>query len=411
MSYRKLVTVSYVDATAHPPKKWSDVKLTEEEKNPDRDGVNLSVVDSHKNLELRAQLIHLGRVADFALSMVNVEDAMGRPEVLKIFLAPEFLFIPTAVKSPAKYASYSREDRDVIRKFLEEMFNTKAFKHWILVPGTTVWYHKLPKPVTIEIDTSEKTEKTFKYTYLNTAYMVNGGEKTSTAMTKRFASRVDGIGHSLPQDLLSKEEQSKIYETFSDYVLKKGGRSLATEICLDHGSKAVLKHSVIKAVESKENSVDFHLVCAAGMDLNPGNVVAKKGGYVFRVDGNPTKPKGAGDKHTPTDPRELRGKIFTELHRVQEQGWEEDFSLDEMVERVYQELKKLSEERRLTPEETKKKKAARTTSDWIKEFGRPTKLSGELSMSRLSLSEDLHGRNGGETPNTFLAISAIQSLT
>jgi hypothetical protein len=203
----------------------------------------------------------------------------GGPNVLKIFVAPEFYFRPHAEDSTAPGEKrYTEADGFSMLTSLLQTLSDPIFNHWVFIPGTLI--------STAQIAT--------KYFTTNTGVIIEGGTTNHIGVIKHNTSEVDGVqkGYQGDEaDNYSLFEYKAYLNEKTDLFLLVHNKTFGLEICRDHSvDLAVLKHAVVNNKDRVENraiaqGLDFHILVSLGSHLNPTGVAARQNGYIFQFDG------------------------------------------------------------------------------------------------------------------------------
>jgi len=244
-------------------------------------------VDDNTPADARARLRRLAAVVDRAATTLvektQYQKALrDKPDTLKIFMAPEFYFRPPLKANPTEYINetYSYDDAVKIFEELNVMFRHADFKDWLIIPGTVMWNWKDDQAPQGRL-------------YRNSALYIRGNKEEGLRLVeKAVPSRIDGVPN--PFDDPAKLYDPHFQEVFEHWHLRKDrvfeidGIWCGLEVCLDHGSRRVLK-TVLSNWSTYESApcpdLCFHLLPAGGMPLVPRSIAAKENGYILRNDG------------------------------------------------------------------------------------------------------------------------------
>ncbi|MEL6534522.1 MAG: hypothetical protein AAFQ98_03880 [Bacteroidota bacterium] len=399
MPYKKFVVIGYNELTSSLPKALNPTLTSHDTERKDQ-VINYTWLDKLEDAELRAQALHMCRVITYAFDLLKSKKETQRRDVLKLFVAPEFLF-NRIEKGKAPFNSYTRLEKDHLFIVLTQLLNTKALADWVIVPGTAIWRFKLPVPIT-------KPELK-EYAGMNTGAIISGGEGVLRTCTKKFASDADGIQGYWPQELLSKHDKRQIYEDWDELVLQKKGFDFGLEICRDHSfSFMVLKNltkSTLKEYRKHTSSLklDFHILSACSMGLNAPAVAAIPKGYVVRIDGA------------------LEAKPRMEVHQVKSQSLE-DAQLYRQEEEWYEKkrierqktntkkLKKEEEERRYVRMRTYRPEYYSEDVKWGTTLGGAATLATEALPKELHMREPTHSKAESGLRSAVFNISGLLDL-
>ncbi|AKJ02644.1 hypothetical protein ATI61_11733 [Archangium gephyra] len=254
------------------------------------------------------------------------------PATLKVFMAPEFYFRP---KAGGAARSYTETTRHLVVAILRRVFAQKSLMGWIFVPGTIVWNLKgqtFLDDLKLDANSTKPLNNISKQDIVINTAMVGIGGHGMTSYDKLHYSEADNID-SKYRALLNKEKKTQkdgnatIFDLnviepqrplFSEYfelmrkrnkdqcVLGVGdNRWFGIEVCLDHELR-VLKSAYAEFTQTWPNNpprLDFQLLTACGMRIQPHNVTVGEGHFILRNDGISCLPF---DWKTPYDPSEIQ---------------------------------------------------------------------------------------------------------
>ncbi len=236
-----------------------------------------------------------------ALSGSEVEES---PSTLKIFMAPEFYLRPS---SAAKSRSYSEEDKKIILQVLGQMFKDEVFEHWVFVLGTIIW-NKTGKSLLEDAEVKMSHVMDFPIVYNTAIVVANRRVKTVDKLNYADVDQIDAkyrANVANPELIKAIKEPSGIVtaakkETLELYFLvakannwsraffRVGQLYFGIEICADHdmGVLAEAYADWLKTMPPDEApKLDFQLLTACGMSINPERLLVGRGRYVLRMDG------------------------------------------------------------------------------------------------------------------------------
>jgi hypothetical protein len=242
--------------------------------------------------DARIRLLRLAAVVDRAARHLAANPHIAAEQnTLKVFMAPEFYFRPSAGYSiDYEHDTYPHWDAYWIMEQLTGMFKDPDFHDWLIVPGT----------IMLNLKEAESDPRI----YNNIVMAVKGGDPSTVGWViscpKAVPSRIDGV-----PDPYVDEEATFLKDAYEDFNYRKlhifgvsgksGGLGVpcGIEVCLDHA----LDPSVLKKTLSEwdregmgRDSLSLHLLTAGGMRLKPGSVAARERGYFLRNDGLTTAP-------------------------------------------------------------------------------------------------------------------------
>jgi len=280
MAYSKFAMVAYGAKTSvnNAQPVWETV--AENLRRYDKGLVDRSFIGVIRNEDLRTRLMKLALIVELALQEVDKIPEVKKRNVLKVFVAPEFLLRPK-VEDDDRIAQYTNTEKDRAITALRFMFSDIAFAHWVFVPGSIIWGYRNPLG---QLQGS-----------LNTGMIIAGGETRYITYTKRNASVYDGIQDERykPQNV---GEALRVFEADEDLYLDKAGLKIGMEICKDHGwGLSVLKHAVNRLRDiDNQFELGIHVLTAAGQGQRNLSTTAKTGGYLLRNDGGGTYDNRTG---------------------------------------------------------------------------------------------------------------------
>lgn len=197
------------------------------------------------------------------------------PGVLPVFMAPEFFF---------KWRDGLPYDRAALFNNLDYLAGISAAFPQVLWIAGTVWWHEPRKDGLALVH--------------NTALIYQNGHLLHSWQKQRL-SQIDGLRHGPEiwdrRDLEAARILEETQDPFFDAAVPGGGTlTCGIEICLDHltlnGHPAA--NGVLRTVYQRDHpdrdqgaGVDLHLLSAAGMQIQPHNIVARSGGVMLRCDG------------------------------------------------------------------------------------------------------------------------------
>jgi hypothetical protein len=239
---------------------------------------NRTWIDSIQSVDGRIRVLKTLKILDAARRWAD-DHYYGEPNVLKIFVAPEFYFRPNTEDPTAPGEKrYTENDGFSILMSLLQTLSDPIFNHWVIIPGTLI--------STAQISTKHFTT--------NTGIIVEGGTTNHIGVIKHNTSKVDGVKKDYQGD--NPDNFSLFdYETYlnenTDLFLSVHNKTFGIEICRDHSvDLAVLKHAVVANKDRTGNEaitqgLDFHILVSLGVYLNSTGVAAKQDGYIFQFDG------------------------------------------------------------------------------------------------------------------------------
>lgn len=242
------------------------------------------------------------------------------PTILRIFLAPEWVFrkpnTTMAVENTrlgvmqdvAVHAYWSPKEFGKITKGLLELSTEE--KDMLIVAGSILW----AQPGKIVVDVKKGATEDLAVVYNTTIVVCNGEivhiyhkqhEGIDTSILDGASGNVFGMDPK--QNNRKQEDFSYLHDAKSKCVatvdldgntikplvsntFKFKRLKFGIEICIDH-SKGVLKKNI-----GDNDTVDVQIVISCGMKLKPKAIVARKGGIAMHIDGN--NKKGPAMKKT-----------------------------------------------------------------------------------------------------------------
>lgn len=227
--------------------------------------------DARKRLQRLAGVVNLA-----ANRLAGIGD---NPNTLKIFMAPEFYFRPVAADPDYHSGTYPVRDQVELLQALNGMFVHADFRDWLFVPGTVLWNTQAdPKAPPL---------------YFNTLVHVRGGQQNAlNVIEKNHPSRIDGMP---VVGVPARDVQYRVFHTSwrnrKKRVADVAGTPVGFDVCLDHqvGPPFRILKTVLHDWPANEahhqQSVALHVLCAAGMEVQPPSVAARPNGYILRNDG------------------------------------------------------------------------------------------------------------------------------
>jgi hypothetical protein len=226
--------------------------------------------DARKRLQRLAGVVNLA-----ANRLSGIGD---NPNTLKIFMAPEFYFRPVAADPDYHSGTYPVKDQVAILQAMNEMFAHADFRDWLIVPGTVLW--------------NTRADVRRDFLYFNTLVHVQGGQQNVlNVIEKNQPSGIDGMPVvGVPGRDVAYSVFHTSWKNRKKRVAMVSGTPVGFDVCLDHqiGPEfRILKYVLHnwRANEGIRQQVGLHLLCAAGMDVQPPSVAAKPNGYILRNDG------------------------------------------------------------------------------------------------------------------------------
>jgi hypothetical protein len=246
----------------------------------------------------RIRLKRLAAIVNMAHARrpVNETDWPDDPNMLKVFVVPEFYFRPPSTLGVDYVGNtYPRDVGMQVLGALDQMFANPIFANWLFVCGTVLF--------------NTRDDTMAPPLYHNSAVVVKGGQPQGMRLVeKRVPSGIDGV----PQVMVGGRAQGRgpgndakmgpylqNWKQRKDHVMEFGGAIVGVEVCLDHADSddhRVLKH-VVRDWSNHEDpragspdlfasaDVQLHILTCGGMRLKPNSVAAKVNGYVVRNDG------------------------------------------------------------------------------------------------------------------------------
>ena len=166
---------------------------------------------------------------------------LDKPEVLKVFIVPEFYFRPGNRKS----GGYTEEESDAITQYLyNHMVN--IYPDWFLLGGTIIFNKKedvivKQKSLTSKVGITAANKKqvhNLGFSIFGGSSKLNGKGKriknwTLSKMEKAYASAIDGIAVDEAAQTYNAETMLGI-DNFKHHIQEVAGVKIAMEICLEH---------------------------------------------------------------------------------------------------------------------------------------------------------------------------------
>lgn len=304
--------------------------------------------DFGADIEARAQT--LKRAVDTAKAAL---DDVGDPDVLNVFLAPEFFWHGTV--GPYSHKPSDQDPADVILRRLAELFPADEYPHFYLVLGTVITAEVAD--IDAVFSSSASTVRNDVVRQLGESWRSSAGPMKDVIfdMLVNFikvahsyplvevrnralvisATPVEGVLSELGVTAYTTE---KYFDSNEDFLLwDVTGRPAVTEpmtaypvldisggdfkteafdpyaivgvptasdalhigveICLDHADHRLRRSVALSPWPRRSDGVDLHLIPSCGMQLHPPAVAARAGGWAFNCDGQ--YPLGPGTAGTP----------------------------------------------------------------------------------------------------------------
>jgi len=235
--------------------------------------------------DARLRAWNICNVIDFCQKFVEDD-----PQVLKVFLAPEFFFRPVVgVGKPSDVRLYSNESFNEIVNIILKHCRQRAYNNWFIVPGSilSMEFSTGYMPVTVPSATGPATFPTPVPVpaYFNTvAYFYNEGKEiTSGLVHKLHFSNIDGLNTAYQAP--GKELYTKYIIDTNRPISLLGKLQIGIEICLDHAQHAV--EGQIQQQGLGWQWLNIQLLTSCGMMAIPASIRVRNEGYFFRCDGHP----------------------------------------------------------------------------------------------------------------------------
>ena len=249
------------------------------------DNANLTILNDNANIDAKNRVIRFLNVLYKASKDANIDKSKT---TLKVFTAPEFYFRPKdTVANSNIYRAYEYTVYKAIKEVLRQTIKGMGLKHWLIVPGTMMWY--------MPANTTANNKTVTANTYFNSCIYIHNAsnQQTSHKLEKARASRIDGVPYN---DWDYGANAPAVLNKYRDQRLKKhlfdiGTTKTGLEICLEHTAGAthtngqrygILKHLVDHKGTSRP---DLQLLVAGGMDTNLPSIALENNKVFFRNDG------------------------------------------------------------------------------------------------------------------------------
>lgn len=243
-----------------------------------RQGADPNEMSQEQYIHLQANL-QVRLIQRYALPIIE-----SRAEVLPVFLAPEFFF---------KWHSGEPYERPAFLNSLEYLASlSSAFPTVLWAPGTVWW--KEPY-----IPQKEGPQEPRDHAIVHNSALVFHNGRLLCSWQKERLSDIDGLRRG-PEvwDRWDDHSRRILDDTQSPFfsVIDSHGRQLSCgiEVCLDHRSLqpqrgehpdfGILRTRYCSQYENGAG-VDLHILTAAGIPLQPENIVSRRGGVIVRCDG------------------------------------------------------------------------------------------------------------------------------
>ncbi|HLG63711.1 MAG TPA: hypothetical protein VKY19_17355 [Ktedonosporobacter sp.] len=225
------------------------------------------------------------------------------PQVLKVFLAPEFFFRPVVgvdlPGQPAAARLYSNDSFNEIVNIIRKHCRRRRYNDWFIVPGSilSMEFNIVNVPVLMPVTVPMTVPATVPPmvtpvpvpvpvpVYFNTvAYFYReGGEVNAGFVHKLRFSNIDRLNtaYQAPLNPLYNEYITDTNEPIS----LLGKMQIGIEICLDHALGTVKKQIQQQGLDWRW--LNIQLLTACGMMARPEHIRVRNRGYFFRCDGHP----------------------------------------------------------------------------------------------------------------------------
>jgi hypothetical protein len=239
--------------------------------------------DTQARCELMTRAIH---TALANLPQASPPEAAGT--TLKVFLAPEFFF-----RGPD--GAYPMDDVQVVIATLQHIAADEQWADWVFGFGTILGTSAPAVGSPPEIDPNAMKE-VYNFTLIQKGGVASQGDAGARVIMKELMSGIDFIkqdanpggillGEIEPLELSEaggpgREQQSVNYDGAGIFDLD--GITWGVDICLDHLVGRLQRSPQVPGA----SEVQIELVPSCGANINPNNVIAAPGGYVFNVDGH-----------------------------------------------------------------------------------------------------------------------------
>ncbi len=236
--------------------------------------INASLARRGINPNEMSQEHYLHQQANLQVALIKqhvLPNLQARPEVVPIFIAPEFFF---------KWRDGTPYDRATFFNGIDYLTALSgAFPAVVWVLGT-IWWH-------------EPHGSTGMSMVHNSALVLHGGKLVHSWQKERLSS-IDGLQDAETWDRWDAQAERILEQTQTPFFTPPGhhGLSCAVEVCLDHltlatthGPEFGVVRSQYPVAHPRGRGVDLHLLTAAGMPLQPENIAARHGGVMVRCDG------------------------------------------------------------------------------------------------------------------------------
>jgi hypothetical protein len=208
----------------------------------------------------------------------NPVSGMKDSEILKIFVAPEFVF-RSSVGAEDGTSQYSLLDVQAIREIIRAaLLRDSGFEDWLVVPGTVIYSQDRANAQNMRV--------IFNELWAVSRSSTGTDPRVDVVSQKQYFAVGDGLNASNAA-LVTGGALATLASYVNHQIITMGGRTIGMEICLDHDLGA-LKKTVLKPLTPTR--LDVHLLTACGMATNDASVAARSNGYFLRCNGNTYAP-------------------------------------------------------------------------------------------------------------------------
>lgn len=323
------------DGTALDPKSepvasgWNSGSL--DERGDIDENILAYITQNISNEDMRVRFIRLWIAIEKSIAKDDIRAGMVDPKkektILKIFVAPEFYFVPMMRRSPylnptPRVGYYSeaefKELYDVTAHLLgnySDYHEGRQLKDWIFLCGTCVFNQKVPGP---------RREPLLKNVMI--AVGLGKAHKERRKIRKMVTAQIDGISNR--EDFNECRYRGVGLAELKRHYFQQF--QLFVEICLEHFNGLYMTANTIWQLKNKSLRVRFQVISAAGVEVKWNNVSPDM--HVIRNDGYRAVDLQSAMTMVADYSRDkfIRLRLFTEGMFVQ-RPWK-DISVDDYYE-------------------------------------------------------------------------------
>lgn len=263
-------------------------------------GNDLDELSGGSTVDKRLELLE----ENLAEAMQQSDEAGDGPDVLRIFMAPEWFF-------SRRNEAYNVQEMAQAIKGLEEL--STRYPNVLLVPGSILWTDEKSAPPEPEKKKSwnpfakkkepEPFDKRGDLLHNTTGAFMGGKSlayysKQRDGSDTRFNSRSKGptLNTDVPNidKWVENPEQTERHSSSAPHQFELDGLKMGLEICADNGSGMLMRELYDENPEHEGVDVQMVVACGLGGGIpQAGTSSAKEGGYTLLADGLRSNDEGA----------------------------------------------------------------------------------------------------------------------